>query len=202
MSALLLSAGQATRLGDIAPAGCKAMTIVGGLTMIDWWSARLGGRPTVVCRGEHLSVIPDDVDTIVCDEGGGPARALAKALPLCAPDEPVTVAYADTWLRSIPDSPEWCLVAAAPGGRAWDIVEDGFVSYADVPADETALVCVGAYRFAEPDRLEVAVDDALRRNEGDVGMGEVINRYGLPFLPADAWQDVGDRQALGRWRAA
>lgn len=198
MTALLLSAGQATRLDGLAPGGCKAMTIVGGWTMLDRWGGLLGDRPTVVCRSEHLPVLPDDVDTVVCDEGGGPARALAKGLGVCDPEEPVTVAFADTWLMDLPPEPEWCLVAAARGGRAWDVVEDGFVAYFDPGA--TSLVCVGAYRFASLLTLQMAVTLALKDAEGEVGMGEVVNRYGLPFLPALGWQDVGDPKALAAWR--
>lgn len=200
MTAFLLSAGNATRLDDLAPGGCKAMTIVGGQTMLDWWASSLGEMPTVVCRSDHLVVLPDNVNTVICDTGGGPARALQAALDVCDPDEPVTVAYADTWLYELPEGDEWCAVAAAPGGRSWDVVEDGFVWYGD-PID-AALVCVGAYRFGDFERLARSVDDALEASHNaEVGMGEVVNFYLLPYVPAFGWQDVGDPDALGRWRA-
>lgn len=203
MTALLLSAGRASRLGDMAPGGCKAMTVVGGRTMIDWWGDLLGGRPTVVCRSEHLPVVPDDVDTVICDEGGGPAVALASALPACDLAEPITVGFADTWLQRLPEGPAWCAVAAADPGRAWDVVDDGIVWYGD--PGETSLVCVGAYRFAEHHRLAqacaVAIGDAYVRR-GEAPMGAVVNAYGLPFVSVPCWQDVGDPGALDRWRAA
>lgn len=175
------------------------MTIVGGRPMLDWWGDLLGGRPTVVCRSEHLPVLSDDVDTVICDRGGGPATALDAALDRCAGDEPVTVAFADTWLSTLPEGSEWCAVAAADPGRAWDVVEDGIVWYGD--PGETALVCVGAYRFAEPERLALAVDRAITtRRDTEVSMGHVVNAYRLPFVPASCWQDVGDPGALDRWR--
>lgn len=202
MSALLLSAGEASRLRGIAPGGCKAMTIVGGLTMVGWWTALLGERPTVVCRSEHLAVLPDDIDTVICDAGGGPARALEAGLAAVKPDEPVTVAFADTWLPELPEGPEWCAVAAADPGRFWDVVEDGLVYYGD--PGEVALVCVGAYRFAEPERLAEAVSRALATPSltPEVPMGEVVNAYRLPFVAVSGWQDVGDPGALSRWRVA
>lgn len=201
MTSLLLSAGEATRLRGIAPGGCKAMTIVGGLTMVGWWTALLGRSPTVVCRSEHLAVLPDDIDTVICDSGGGPARALEAGLAACAADEPVTVAFADTWLPELPDGPEWCAVAAADPGRSWDVVEDGIVYYGD-PGD-VAVVCIGAYRFAEAERLATAVETAIAWSEAsEVSMGEVVNTYRLPFVAVNGWQDVGDPIALNRWRVA
>lgn len=200
MTTLMLSAGEATRLGDLAPGGCKAMTVVGGRTMIDWWTELAGETPTVVCRSSHLAVIDDTVPTVVCDDGGGAARALNAGLTACKPDEPVTVVYADTFVSVVPNGSEWCAVDAAQGGRAWDIVEDGLVYYGDLPPEEMALVCVGLYRFAETDRLDVAVTHALAQADGEVGMADVVNFYGLPFVPVAGWQDVGDPEALARWR--
>lgn len=180
------------------------MTIVGGRPMLDWWGDLLGGRPTVVCRSDHLAVIPDDVDTVICDDGGGPAAALAAALDVCDPGEPVTVGFADTWLQTLPEGSAWCAVAAADPGRAWDVVDDGIVWYGD--PGETSLVCVGAYRFAEhyrlADAVAVAIDDAEVRGVNEATMGAVVNAYGLPFVSVSCWQDVGDPGALDRWRAA
>lgn len=202
MTVLLLSAGEATRLGDLAPGGCKAAARVNDRQMIDWtWEAL--GRPTVVCRSKHLGAISKAIDTVVVDEGGGPAFALDRALQKVQPTGPVTVVYADTWVPEwgVPTDPEFCGVAAARGGRKWDVVEDGLVAYRHVAEGEAALVCIGLYRFADPQHLAVAVKDALvNAPSGEVGMGDVVNTYGLPFAPVLGWQDVGDLLAVSRWR--
>lgn len=202
MTVLLLSAGNATRLGDSAPEGCKAAAMVNDRQMLDWtWEAF--GRPIVVCRGKHLKVISKSIDTVVVDEGGGPAFALGKALAKVQPTDSVTVVFADTWVPEwgVPRDPEFCGVAAAKGGRSWDVVEDGLVAYRHVADSEAALVCIGLYRFADPQALKDAVDKALvNAPSGEVGMGDVVNTYGLPFVPVLGWQDVGDPLALARWR--
>lgn len=194
MTSIMLSAGRATRLGG----GCKAMKLVGGRTMHEWWRRTHLDKPTVVCRSEDAASIPGP--SIVCDEGGGPAFALRAALALVA--EPVTVVYADTWVPAVPHEDEFCGVAAARGPRSWDVVEDGLVAYRHVDADEAALVAIGLYRFADVERLGKCVDEAIngRTIGAEVGLADVVNLYGLPFVPVVGWQDVGDPQALARWR--
>ena len=200
MSTFLLAAGEATRLGG----SCKAMTLVGDRPMVDWWRDALGAAPTVICRSVDLPWIPIHIPAVTCDEGGGPARALSCALEFARPAEPVTVIYADTWLPALPDITEFCAVAKAKGGRKWDIYDEGgYVTYEMLPAGEEAWACVGAYRFADPFRLRLAVDSALEEHGADgaeVGMGDVVNRYGVPFVPVKGWQDVGDHAAVARWR--
>lgn len=205
MTTLLLSAGKATRLGDDAPGGCKALAVVGGKTMLGWW---LDFDPTLtlVCRSEHVPHLPTGlVDTITCDSGGGAAVAVQEALPFA--DGPVTVAYADTWVPAdcVPRGQDWCAVAAAAGGRRWDVVEGGLVAYTDVPAGDAALVCIGLYRFNDTPALAKALTEAivLARLEGrEAGMADVVNIYGdgLSFRPVLGWQDVGDPHALSSWR--
>lgn len=204
MTVLLLSAGRATRLGDLAPSGCKAAMKVGDRTMIDWVWETFDERPVVVCRPEHGSVISKEIPTVTTDEGGGPAVAVAKALAAGAieGEAPVTIIYADTWIPvwGIPHEPEFCGVAAGFAGRAWDVVEGGTVTYRHVT--EAALVCIGLYRFTDSGALADAVGKAMANAEAnaEVGMGDVVNAYGLPFVPVLGWQDTGDQLALARWR--
>lgn len=200
MTAVLLSAGKATRLGLRAPAGCKALLNVGGRTMLDWWRDFYPDL-LLVCRTEHATLVPEGVQTVICDEGGGPARALAEALPYC--DEgPIIVMYADTWVQEIPQGVEWCGVAAAKGGRNWDVFEAGLCAYRAVPEDEVAVVSVGLYKFAEKWRLALALTHELLHGGDDVGLADVVNDLDLPLEPVVGWRDVGDEQALKRWRAA
>ena len=201
MTTVLLSAGRASRLGDRAPGGCKALLDVGGRTMLDWWTDLAPDGLVVVVRSEHVDLLPDGVSRVVCDQGGGPAQALAAALVACDGDSPVTVAYADTWLPGLPPGDEWCAVAAAKGGRRWDVAEEGLLAYRDVDLGEVALVAVGAYRFGARWRLELALDFELRQAppDAEVGLAEVVNDLGLPFVPVLGWQDVGDETALASW---
>lgn len=195
MTALMLSAGKATRLGG----ECKALSKVGRFAMHEWWRRILLERITVVCRSEFEHEIP--CRTIVCDDGGGPAVALATALEYLD-DSPLTVIYGDTWAPVAPRADEFCGVAAAGGGRSWDVVEDGLVAYRHVDEGEAALVAIGLYRFTRVDDLSEVLDKVLAdaHPTAEVGMADVVNRYGLPFVPVTGWQDVGDHDARARWR--
>jgi hypothetical protein len=189
----MLSAGNASRLGG----GCKALTEVGGRTMLDWWRS-IAGTVTVVCRSEHANLI--DGPVVICDDGGGPALALSAALEHVE-DRPLTVVYADTWVPAVPAVMEFCGVAAGEGGRKWDVIEDDIAAYCEVPEGSSALVAIGLYRFARLDDLFDAVGKVLfDAPPGEVGMADVVNAYGLPFIPVPGWQDVGDPAAQARWR--
>lgn len=204
MTTILLSAGNATRLETLAPAGCKALTRVGDRTMLDWWR---GHDPNVivVCRTEHTKSweFPDDANVISCDEGGGPAVAVRTALPHVR--GPLTVAYADTWVPPgcVPYGTDWCGVATARGGRAWDILTDGVLTYRHISSNEVATVAIGLYRFSDMDRLGRALDTAIEIGDirEETGMAAVVGLYGARFKPVVGWQDVGDRKALERWKA-
>lgn len=168
--------------------------------MLDHWRSRFPDL-IVVARTEHAGLLPDDVARVYCDDGGGPARAVATALDRCD-QGPITVIYADTWCPEVPEGPEWCAVAAASGGRKWDVVEDGVLAYRGVAEDEVALVAVGMYRFAEKWRLALALSHELIIGHGEVGLADVVNDLDLPLVPVVGWRDVGDPDSLQRWRAA
>lgn len=198
MTTLLLSAGKATRLGDRAPKGCKALNEVDGQTMLDHWLSH-DPDTVIACAPEHVTALPSGVDVVIVQGGGGPAAALREALPYA--DFPVTVAYADTWVKAVPDAEEFCGIAAAKGGRRWDVHHDSCITYRYVAPDVAALVCIGLYRFADHDRLAKALDVAIEMaGDGEAGMADVVNVYGLPFVPVLGWQDVGDPAALEAWR--
>lgn len=201
-TALLLSAGKAERLGGLAPGGCKAMVEVGGRSMLDWWRDAFP-RLIVACRSEHNDVLPNDVPRVICNEGGGPARALRKAMDACD-QGPITVIYADTWVPVVPRGPSWCAVAPADGGRKWYVAEDGLLNYRYVDEGVTEIVGVGLFRFPEKWRLTLALEHELAVTpEGqDCGLDVVSNDLGLEFEPVLGWQDVGDPQALEAWSAA
>lgn len=200
MTAVLLSAGKSTRLQLRAPGGCKALLKVGGRTMLDWWRDFFPDL-LVVVRSEHAELLPDDVMRLVCDQGGGPARALAAALPALG-NGPITVIYADTWLPEIPEGDEWVGVAAAKGGRNWDVFEDGLCASRLVEPDEVVLAAVGVYRIAEKWRLELALSCELALvADQECGMADVVNDLDLPMEPVYGWQDVGTVEALHQWRA-
>lgn len=198
MTTLLLSAGRAQRMGG----GCKAAVNVGGKTMYEWWQA-VDPNVTIVARSEHFPALGGVEELITCDTLGGAAVALQTALPFC--DGPLTVAFADTWVpaESMPKGVDWCGVAAAGGGRSWDVVEDGLAAYRHVEAGEVVVACIGLYRFSDLERLNDAVIKAVAIGEffeQEAGMADVVNHYGLSFRPVLGWQDVGDEHALAAWR--
>lgn len=203
MTTLLLSAGQATRQGKRAPMGCKALVDVGGRTMLDWWQEYDPGL-TLVCRPEHASGVLSKASDVVLSNGGGPAAAVQDALRYGA-DGPVTVVYADTWVpvHAVPKGVDWCGVAAAAGGRRWDVLEGGLLAYVDCGPGSAELVAIGLYRFADVDRLIKVVDTAVERAVEwgvEAGMSDVVNLYGCTFKPVWGWQDVGDEAALDAWK--
>lgn len=203
MTTLLLSAGQATRLGDAAPGGCKALVDVGGRTMLDWWQEIDPGL-TLVCRPEHAHMVLSKASDVVLSNGGGSAVAVQDALQYGL-DSPVTVAFADTWVpaHAVPAGVDWCGVAAAPGGRRWDVLEGGLLAYVDLDPGASALVAIGLYRFADVERLVKVVDSAVTRAQRqgvEAGMADVVNLYGCSFKPVWGWQDVGDMAALAAWK--
>jgi hypothetical protein len=173
------------------------MAAPGGVTMVEWTRRLTGETPLVVCRSHQAEALDMTASFVACDTGGGPVRALKAALPHVT--GAVTVLFADTWAAELPEG-EFCGVAAAVGGRSWDVVEDGLVAYRHVDLDECALVAVGAYRFHDIPRLRVAVGHSLRLDPPDCSMGEVVNRYGVPFRPVNTWQDIGDYDSFRSFR--
>lgn len=185
---LITTAGGATRLGDLAPHGCKSLLPVGGKPMIEWQLDVLG-EATIVCRPEHASLLDGYGPVRVDGLDLGPASCLAFA-----PDGPVTVVYADTWFDSLPDGSDWVGVGSGGPGRAWDVIDpDGKVRYRE-PKD-VATVAVGLYAFADGARAAAA-----QRAENAASMAAVLNVY-APWraVPIPSWRDVGDPDSWARW---
>lgn len=203
MTAVMLSAGKASRMGSLAPGGCKALVEVDGVTMFEHWAERFDDL-FLVCRSDNLGVLSARgmlPELVVTDEERGPAWALACALNYVDTAEPVTVIYADTWLGGDPpQGDDWTAVAAAQGGRPWYVAEHGGLCYRNTHPTEVVLAGIGLFRFADHARLRRCLEVSLSE-EAEVGMGMVHNLYGAPFRPVSGWQDVGTPEALAAWRA-
>lgn len=204
---IILTAGRATRAGELAPDGCKALVEVGGNPMIKWQCDALAdGDPIIVCRSEHVDMLKDYGQTVVNDRGRGAADALASALPLV--DGPVIVAYADTFFLGddIPEGTDWVGVADADGGRRWDVVRDHYVAYEHVAEGWVARVCVGLYAFSDPRRLGKIIEHLTLRHavtQPEMGLAPALNIYN-PWreVHIPSWQDVGSVEAIKAWSMA
>ena len=196
---VILSAGKASRLGELAPGGCKALTVVRGRPIIEWQLDVLG-EATIVCRSEHVELLGEYGPTVVNDHGRGSADALRSFLS--TPREgPVTVVYADSFFRGLPAGEDWVGVADVNGGRSWDLVyKDGSVAYNHLPEGSSGRACVGVYRFSDSYQLALTVSfltALLFFSDRELGMAPVVNNTpGLRFVDIPSWRDVGDRGAV------
>lgn len=183
---LVLTAGLASRMGDRAPAGCKALADVDGRPAIEHHLDLLGSA-TIVCRRPHVEKLRRYGPTVVDDSLGGPASALCAALRVERQDGPVTVLYADTLVAELPKAKAWCLVARTSEDRQWDLWADGVV----VPGRPSGsqLVCVGAYRFPDASELALAAEDLLAVQR-PAGLGPLVNHLRVPPCPTDSWRNV------------
>lgn len=188
---LILTAGKAARMGNLSPDGCKALTVFRGRPTIEWQLDVLG-EAVIVCRSDHVSRLSEYGRSFATDEMGGPAGALRAALAEPA-DDPVTVVYADSYFEELPTESEWCGTGRGYGGRSWDLVGDP-VRYRHVEAWASANVCVGLYRFADPQRLTDVLNGLA--GGGELGMPAVLSQYHLPFIPVPSWVDLGTPEAL------
>lgn len=198
MNLVVLTAGRATRLGPDAPYGCKALTPINGRPIIErQMAAADADTVTIVARSEHRSLLTEYGDVVIHDGFDGPARALSAAIRRVP--TPVLAAYADTFFAEVPAGEDWCGTHEAQGGRYWDVADDDVV-YRYVRPDRTVDVCVGLYRFDDHDRLTAALIRACSVPHHEVGMSGVVNRYGCRFVDVPSWQDIGDRDALARFK--
>lgn len=197
MRAIILSAGRAVRLGNLAPRGCKVLTKVGGVSVLRRQLDLLDGYDvTVVARSAHVDLLKSyPVEVVAHDLYDGPVGALNAAEPV----GDTLVVYGDTLWERLPEPPEyyqhtdgrtismseWIGVAGAPGGRKWDVISGTEIGYRWVGEDQFAIVCVGLYRFAHAERLT------------GPSMPEALARYGpLQHLAIPGWRDVGDIDAV------
>lgn len=198
MSVVVLSAGKASRLGGI----CKALTDVKGRTAIDRQTEALGEKPLLVVHSQHSRFVAErGFDFRVCDEYGGPIRALKAALPFV--EFPLTVLFADTLFTRLPTGSDWVGYGYRKGGREWDTIEltpkGVFSARAWYPDDGFHAVAAGAYNFSDRDGLLAAVDEV----PDDGPMAWLCNAYPFP-LEAErllGWQDVGDFKAIARFES-
>lgn len=204
---VVLTAGKASRAGHYAPAGCKALVSLDGRPVIEHQLDVLGADPVIVCRSEHAKALSVYGDVVVNDDGRGAGHALDSAMRSGLIDEPVYVAYADTYFSEVPAGEDWVGVEVAEGGRAWYVVgPHRTLTYVDVAEDEVALVGVGLFHFSDPDRLAAITGKfgtEWRWRGQEWGLDVVCNTY-KTWRPVrvPSWRDVGDEAAIERWQAA
>lgn len=205
---VILTAGKATRAGSYAPNGCKALVELDGRPVIEHQLDVLNalGEPIIVCRSEHANALAKYGEVAINDVGRGAGDALDTALQWV--NEPVVVAYADTWFDALPEGEDWIGVDVAPGGRAWYVVSPVHhsVAYVTVPEDEVALVGVGLFHFADIDRLRKITGKfgtEWRWRGQEWGLDVVLNTYQTwRTVHIPSWRDVGSVEAIEAWEAA
>lgn len=205
MTNIILTAGLATRLGPLAPHGCKALVPVAGRPIIEWQLDVLGDA-RIVCRSEHAPLLAKYGPTVTDDRAAGPLSALVAGLKQPV-EGPVTVVYADTWFSALPFGDAWVGVQRALCDRWWDVY-DPPVIYREPRPNEWATVCVGVYRF--PDGWALATkahwmlgccwQQTMDWNRNKPGLSGLVNQFQLPPAVVDSWLDVGDPDAL--WLAS
>lgn len=191
---VILTAGMATRMGDAAPHGCKALVEFRGRPMIEWQFDVLG-EATIVCRSEHVPYLQHYGPLVTDDTGFGPAHALLRATRATV-GESTTVVYADSFFTALPAGEAWCATNYAWGPRLWDVVTGSHVYSLYVGEHERLEVCTGMYRF--PDREPLVA--RLRRLYDGMGLGPAVNATELPFVLVESWKDVGTAEALAAAR--
>lgn len=204
MKPVILTAGRATRAGKYAPDGCKALVLLDGRPVIEHQLDVLQADPVIVCRSEHAPMLRAYGEVITNDRGRGAGDALASALAVV--DEPVAVAYADTWFSALPDGEDWCGVGIGHGGRNWYVISPNHTAtYANVPADEVALVGVGLFHFADIDRLRRITNrfgTEWRWRGEEWGLDVVLNTYETwRAVHVPSWRDVGSVEHIEAWAA-
>lgn len=201
---VILTAGASSRMGDLAPHGCKALTPLHGRPIIEWQLDVIGGA-AIVCRSEHRELLRKYGRVIVNDDQRGAADALRSAMQEPS-DGPVTVVYADSFFTELPEGDAWVGVQYVDGGRCWDLVySDGHCDYAPLPAGMKGRACVGLYRFPDPWTLALRVTHVTSylHRQADIGMAPIVNNYpGLAFMDVPSWHDVGTPEALQAMEAA
>jgi len=203
--ALILSAGRATRMGDAAPGGVKALARLGGRTVLERQVDMLvprGWDPHLVTREPVAAAVPN----VVVGEHAGPGHALALALEQLPKGlgQPLLVVYADTlWdFHSLPGAGDWIGTSREIPSyrRRWDVVDAaGRVAYRFAKTGDR--VAVGLYSFRYLRTVQSAAAQAVRASiGGEVGMADVLAYYPRPVPPhrIDGWVDVGDADALAR----
>jgi hypothetical protein len=178
---VILTAGLATRMGDRAPGGCKALAMVDGRPAIEH-QLELLGNATIVCRTPHARRLEQYGRVVIHDWLGGPALALRAALAVLQGHATVTVLYADTLLKDLPEGRSWCATAWTDETREWDLVVGDSVVRRRGPGE----ACVGAYRFDDPWLVASLIDVV-----GAGQLGPVVNLMQPRFVQVEGWRDIG-----------
>jgi hypothetical protein len=207
---VILTAGRATRLGALAPDGCKSLVELDGDPIIEWQMDALEDeRPTIVCRTEHAARLSIYGPVVVDDSLAGPAHALYSVLAQLRyqdlEGDAITVVYADSFFTVLPDLPDFCGIQTVKGGRSWDLLSHddegwGNVTYHYISKHQWGTACVGLYRFSDHEKLARHLRSALYLNTRETGMAQVVNSYRPPFITIPSWQDAGDPSALANWK--
>lgn len=200
LTSVILTAGNATRMGDMAPDGCKALVEFRGRPIIEWQIEQLG-ESIIVCQTRHAPVLEQYGYIVTDDSLEGPAHALQRGLHMV--DGPVVVAYSDTfWEEDLPEGEAWCGVAqlspAAPS-RVWDVVRSEWVYPMEVFKGVGAHVCVGLYRFEDAHELRKQL---VHHGHDGAGLAYAVNALQTPFVEVKTWRDIGTREALDAAEAA
>jgi len=196
---VILAAGRSSRLG-----GKNKLLVKAGNKLVAEWHRQLLANTYVaaVVRPSDFYEIDETMPWLSCllshKEYDGPAGALLSYLNTDTSGEPLTVLFADTLLRELPDADgDWVGIAQVTG-RVWDYWDGEWTR--GVPFIQ---VCVGAYQFSCMDCLKGILRVLIADNEGrEVSMAEVLRRYDgnhmLEHVHCDDWQDAGDPEAIAK----
>jgi hypothetical protein len=182
---IVLTAGRNERGGG----ECKALKLIDGRPAIEHQLDVLE-HAAIVCQTQHVARLRNYGRVITDDSFSGPGGAVYAALKERPPDDPVTIVYADTLFKCLPEGNAWCGVWHTTEHRSFDVVVDGVV-IRKTPNGWGDFVCVGAYRFPDPWELmrEVAwMSGRMRQFE----LGGVVNHCRLPMAPVPSWKDTGN----------
>ena len=196
--AVILAAGRSSRL-----AGANKLLVEAGSRAVHEWHQELLAHHevTAVVQPSDFHEVADAATWISTLVGhadlDGPVGALLAYLRVDRRREPLTVLFADTLLRDMPEPEhaDWVGVARAPG-RAWDYYDQGW-GRGQLPVP----VCVGLYHFS----CSACVENIARvlvadRGRAEVPMVELLSRYEtehpLELVRTPDWQDAGDPTAI------
>lgn len=225
VTAVILSAGYATRLGPASAMGKAAMRVTDAPVLALQLKALLAGgydRVVLVLRPEHETHVRPILERyseacglqwqiVVQSDADGPGAAFLRAVEECRLTGPVLLQLGDTLLGSIPDRQEsdWLAVAETDARRRWCCVEFSSEDMTvtglrdEVPAEgATVSVAVGMYQFSKAELLSEETAVAVDEQRGEAELSDLLLRYAalrpLRARVVDGWVDVGDMAGVAR----